>query len=546
METGELLEQVHKALRQVRSGGSSAELAQATAVLKELRDQRQFAAMLELGEAIRRRAPEDAGARRLYAQALIERGMATVAIDVLQPLTRLSPQDSEYAEAMGLTGRAYKQIFLDAANKTAPFALQALRQSIVSYHRLFDQDPIRNTWHGVNLLALLARARRLGVSDLDAPPTAVVAQQLVSVLRAVPEDQRDEWYLPTLAEAALGRGDWPSVERVLHQYVADSNAKAFLIASTLRQFTQVWDIESIDPRGRALAEILRARLLSLSHGELVLTPESVLRARQQQEPSQGQLEAILGVDGTKTWRWYRTGLERASAVCSVRAKLADRVGTGWLVRADSLGLTPPDELLVVTNYHVVNAHGVHPGIGPENAEVVFESVDGNKAYAVKEIVWSSPADMHDCVVLRLEEKVDGIAPLPLAKSLPSIGASARVYVIGHPKGGELAFSLQDNALIDHEGQPAGKPPIPGVIRVHYRAPTAPGSSGSPVFNAELWQVVALHHMGGKTGVQKLNGQAGSYEANEGIALTSIVSAMIDGGADFGTLSRQPNHRVKPT
>ena len=67
--------------------------------------------------------------------------------------------------------------------------------------------------------------------------------------------------------------------------------------------------------------------------------------------------------------------------------------------------------------------------------------------------------------------------------------------------------------------------IAGVCRVHYRATTEGGSSGSPVFNATLWEVIALHHMGGKTGMARLNGDAGTYAANEGISLLSIVGAM---------------------
>jgi hypothetical protein len=161
---------------------------------------------------------------------------------------------------------------------------------------------------------------------------------------------------------------------------------------------------------------------------------------------------------------------------------------------------------------------------------VFEAVDENKVYTVKEIVWTSPRERHDCTVLRLAEPVQGIVPLPLAKGLPLLEPSARVYLIGHPLGRELSFSLQDNALLDHEGPPAGKPPIQGVCRVHYRAPTEPGNSGSPVFNANLWEVIALHHMGGKTGMQKLNGEPGSYAANEGIALTSIVAGIANASA----------------
>jgi hypothetical protein len=37
-------------------------------------------------------------------------------------------------------------------------------------------------------------------------------------------------------------------------------------------------------------------------------------------------------------------------------------------------------------------------------------------------------------------------------------------------------------------------------------------------------VIALHHMGGKTGMSRLNGAAGTYGANEGIALLSIAAA----------------------
>ena len=48
-----------------------------------------------------------------------------------------------------------------------------------------------------------------------------------------------------------------------------------------------------------------------------------------------------------------------------------------------------------------------------------------------------------------------------------VNESARVYVIGHPGGRELAFSFQDNELLDHEGPPAGQPQIEGVCRVRF-------------------------------------------------------------------------------
>ena len=130
-------------------------------------------------------------------------------------------------------------------------------------------------------------------------------------------------------------------------------------------------------------------------------------------------------------------------------------------------------------------------------------------------MWTSEDSRHDASVLRLQAAVEGIQPLPMAAALPVLEDSARVYIIGHPGGRDLAFSFQDNELLDHEGPTKGKPQIPGVCRVHYRAPTEGGSSGSPVFNSRLWEVIALHHKGGQIGMPKLNGEAGSYARQRG-------------------------------
>jgi Trypsin-like peptidase domain len=195
------------------------------------------------------------------------------------------------------------------------------------------------------------------------------------------------------------------------------------------------------------------------------------------------------------------------------------------VRAGDLGREPADELLLLTNFHVVNELGLSPGIRPDEAEVAFEAADPGKQYAVAQILWSSPPERHDASLLRLATPVTGIAPLALAAALPAIDDTARVYIVGHPGGRDLAFSFQDNELLDHEGPPLGKLQIPGVCRLHYRAPTEGGSSGSPVFNSRLWQVIALHHKGGKIGMPKLNGKEGTYGANEGVSIQSIAAAI---------------------
>ena len=83
---------------------------------------------------------------------------------------------------------------------------------------------------------------------------------------------------------------------------ADENAKAFQIASTLRQFTEVWDIEATDDRGRALVDILRARLLRMPDGSVELGAGKLQRLREQPEPDKEQLEAVLGTRGPQTYQ----------------------------------------------------------------------------------------------------------------------------------------------------------------------------------------------------------------------------------------------------
>jgi hypothetical protein len=521
----QLRAKARESVRKLRDLCEPKDVDAAKRLVEEMRNIRAYEEMGLLAEAVSRRDPKDARNRRLYAQYLIDTGKPTAAIDLLNPLVaRLSKTDKEYAEAAGLTGRAYKQIFFDAGDKADPEARNALKMAIAAYRKPYEENPKRNTWHGVNLVALLSRARRLGLA-IPGLNAKQVAEKVVAALEATPPRKRDkEWHLPTVAEASLGLDDWDMVERTVRAYAKGPKAQAFQIASTLRQFTEIWDLEGRDERGQGVVSILRARLLELPGGQLEIGPQELQRLRGQADPAPSQLEAVLGKYGAQTFRWWKTGLDRALAVAAVRQKLGQRIGTGFLVKAQSLGLTPPNELVVLTNFHVINADGVSPGIKPGDAEIVFEAVNANRMYSVGKILWSSPPERHDASVLRLKDRVAGIEPLPVAAKLPELEDDASVYIIGHPGGRDLAFSFQDNELLDHEGPP-GKPQISGVSRVHYRAPTEGGSSGSPVFDSERWEVIALHHKGGKSGMPKLNGKPGSYAANEGISIASIKKAI---------------------
>lgn len=523
---GRQAQELSNRLRGLADAGA---ISQGRELVDKLRRHRMFPEMTNLAEALVRNVPKDTKTRRLYAQGLIEAGKPSVAADVLKRLgAGLRMEDPEWAEARGLLGRASKQIFIEAQDKASPLARTALKEAIAAYRVPFEAAPAANTWHGVNLAALLTRARDLKLRLAPDLEPAEVGRRVLDELARVPESNRDAWHHAAFAEAALTQRDWPSVERHLGAYVQDAGVSAFNLGSTLRQFTEIWDLESDPEHGQGLIAALRAKLMTLPGGRVDIDLSQLQRLRTGAAPNQGQLQAILGVDGPQTYRWWQTGLERGRSVAAVRRKLGDRIGTGFLVSAEELGLEPKGERLLLTNHHVINSTGAYPGVPPEEVEVVFEADRPSQVYGIAQLLCQSPPDKLDMALARLTPPIEDLPPLPLAKALPALEEGGRVYVIGHPGGRDLSFSFQDNELIDHEGPPDGTPLSPDVRRVHYRAPTEGGSSGSPVFNSRLWQVIALHHLGGKSDVRRLNGKTGAYAANEGIWIQSVRDGVASG------------------
>ncbi|MGA7149876.1 MAG: serine protease, partial [Pseudolabrys sp.] len=172
-------------------------------------------------------------------------------------------------------------------------------------------------------------------------------------------------------------------------------------------------------------------------------------------------------------------------------------------------------LYLLTNSHVVSPRPEFPDtITPLDAIITFEGLPGveGKSWAVKKLVFNSPISELDATLLQLDRDVPGVEPYPIAPALPDRNGERRLYVVGHPLGGGLSFSLQDNLLLDWDQR-----------LVHYRTPTEPGSSGSPVFD-DQWRLIAIHHAG-KSDMRKLNGKPGTYEANEGINILAVVEGI---------------------
>jgi uncharacterized protein with NAD-binding domain and iron-sulfur cluster len=494
-------------LRRLEGEGAIPTSEVATKVLSTLRRKRHFDLMQRVADGFLQAGVDTPQVRRQYAQALIEQGALAAALAVLRDIAAESNPDlEERAEALGLIGRIYKQRYVNAPR--AGRAADNLRAAVDSYHRgyLLGRDP---GWHAVNAVALIARAGRDGLALGDALEklAPALAQAAIDLVDAKSRKEIQGFDHTVAAEANLGLGHNDEAIACFKDYVAHpKSADAFELGSTLRQLQEVWQLVPDAEPGATILPLLQAQLLDRQGGRLDLPASHVQSAR-------SNLQKVLGSETALGLAWYRKGLERCRLVARVTDALRPRGGgTGFLVRAgDLLDCDFADELVLVTNAHVLELLPRDPGtVGLQQAVVRFEAArdDGEppSRHGVRAIVWSDPE--LDATLARLDPAPKGLAGYPFAAAEPAPAAGNRVYVIGHPLGGELSLSLYDNLLLDRD-----------ETLLHYRAPTEPGSSGSPVFDRD-WNLIGLHHAGSQT-MRRLNGKPGVYPANEGIWIEAI-------------------------
>lgn len=499
----------------------------AVKVLSGLIRKRRFHHALEVADVLIQHGCDTTRIRRTYAQALIESGHLNAAIDTLRQLEARcvsSSDERELAEVHGLLGRVWKQIYCTGAASGAR-KREALETAERCYAEEFRRDN-KLLWHGINSVALQQRAARDELADF-VPSTGPISGSDILTLSGTTgpdSDSVDVWTQATLAEACLADDDIPQALRWIIGYVEKNDsgnypADAFEIASTLRQFEQVWQLDVDDLAHARILEVLRSALLVREGGSVSLEDVSSESDAIDTLLEDNAYEQILGRERFRNLRWYRTGLDRASSVCKFVDRFGEGFGSGFLVQAEDLGLVHDARWVVLTNAHVISESvdeqsGVPAAMPPEAATVCFEgSDDPERQYNITGVLATSPRRELDFSVLTLDEEGDDFpAPCPIAPRLPLVDRGQRIYVIGHPKGGDISFSLNDNLLLDHEAP-----------KVHYRSPTEGGSSGSPLFNKN-WELIGLHHAGGMN-MPRLNGQSGRYPANEGLWIQSIVEAI---------------------
>jgi hypothetical protein len=509
-------ELVEELIEHLQSAAEPYPLKGAKRILQELRGRRAFVLLQRLADAFIQSGRDDPVIHRQYAQALLDQGNVTAGMAVLHAVVAdadVAPADD--AEARGLLGRGYKQMYIAAASGPPERRRRFLERAIAEYRGVYDES--RLGWHGINAVALLERAARdgialEGVEDPDAEARAL-AQEILDAIEALGDDA-DMWDKGTAMEAcvALDRGD--DALEWLADYLR-AGVDAFALATTLRQLTEVWGLDPDADPGARLLPVLQAELLAREGGPDVTIGDTDLApggaAAIAKDPG---FEKVLGKDRFQTVRWFATALERCRAIARIEDPIDGGIGTGFLVAGAALGPGLP-EVVLLTNAHVISKD--HPGaLAPERARVTFRALEGEpRQYRVVRLWWSSaPSDL-DVSIVELDARPQDALCCPLADGRPLANPESppRTYIIGHPSAGdEVMLSMHDNHVLDQDD-----------IRLHYRTPTLGGSSGSPVFNRS-WELIAVHHAG-KTRMQKLHGQAGTYPANEGIWIDKVVAAL---------------------
>ena len=493
--------------------------------LKAMRAVRAFQPMAKLAECLIGLGCEQDIVRRQYGQALIELGMPSAAIGVLQPLAERG--DVERLEAKGLIGRAYKDLYVKGRLGNTAIGNSTLRKALAAYGEAYKSD--KPIWHGINIAALLHRAKTDG---FDVSYDRTSEQMTSEVLGSIDEKARtgtplDAWDWATRAEALIANKNWEEADRAIKNYVAAPDRDAFQLWGTIRQLEKVWNVDSDNSaRGREIVNVLKGELARQGNGQFNFSSSDLVQAA---DVKQETYERILGHEGAKAHEWIQQMLKCGRSVGQVRRKFdPGGFGTCFVVKGEQFNPRWQGQRLLLTNEHVVTAD---PSLNTDGKTLLKEiAVISFQIYeeehkvkspvTVKEVLWCSKRQSHDATLLQPEGLPEDVPALDLGSALPALSDDdpQSIYVIGHPGGRGLAYSIQENRLEDYETLGDGPQPS----RVHYMSPTEGGSSGSPAFNS-VWQVIALHHAGG-THMSKLNGKGGTYPANEGIWIQSICRA----------------------
>ena len=474
---------------------ASFDLSQIKKVLALIRRKRQFADLEHAASLFTMAGREDPVIRRQWCQSLLDQGRVLQALATLNFMSeKYSDDPAEGPEIRGLAGRAYKQLFINGGDP------ESLRAAITAYRVDWERHQGNYRWHGINLVALLSRAKHDGISTDNDLNAAAIAQQIRDDIEA--QGASGVWDYATSMEAAIAQQDEDAVLALAKKYIQHPDADAFELASTLHQLKDMWRLEGT-AIGNKLLPVLEYAALQREGG-------SVRPMQLGKVPDGEGFEAVYGTEAVVKLQWIDTLYRCCTAIGRIGdAATGDPAGTGFIMSGVDLCSAWGNGPLLLTNSHVISLDPVDEApLLPSQAEIEFTRLNGRPRVRLGELVYSSPRIEMDISILRVIAPPDS-TKLELCSFLPKISNASmpRVYVIGHPRGQELAVSLYDNSLAEYSQQ-----------YVRYRSPTEEGNSGSPVLDRQL-SCFAVHH-------RALIGK----QLNEGITLEAIRRAIAQVGS----------------
>lgn len=425
--------------------------------------------------------------RRQLAQSLIDQDRISQAIAVLDTVDKkTSLEDQEKPEILGLLGRAQKQLFVKSKQP------EYLHRAIAAYKQGWDARKGDYRWHGINLIALQKRGVRDNIDQVDNSQSDDIARLILEEINT--QEHLQVWDYGTAMEASLALNNNQDTLSWAKKYVRHPEADAFELGSSLRQLREIWQIKD-NNIVNALEPVFEYEILQRKGGAVSVTPDDI--------SDTSGFEAVYGNESFTHIRWLENMFKRLKSVARVFDKNSGQpYGTGFLIKASDLNSDWGNELVFVTNAHVVSDQPsdqapLHPNLAsaeftqlPERPKIDF----GKKRFY-------SPRYLLDVWICDITPS-DELAALDVSLYPPLIADKGdkpqRVYVMGHPNGGDLVVSLYNNDLVGYQ-----------LPYVHYTSPTEGGSSGSPVLTRDLL-TFALHH---KT--------KPDLQANEGILLDQI-------------------------